>query len=177
MKLLKNQKGYALLLVLVIIVIIGIIIPLIMSSITNSARQYELTAQHLQNDKLVSMGEMYIESVVDRIVQNASENANSTVTKCLEGAKNSNDYKNCIGAELGRYQLSPTGTSEMNIQLDSNNGYKIKIVGLAVNESSIGTEKLYTVTVKGTITPFFGGKFDTSSASEFERSIKLVDIP
>lgn len=66
---LKNDRGYAFLMVLFIIVMIGIIVPPIMSSILSSASQYEITEETMQHNQLVEMGVSYFEQTVLNILE------------------------------------------------------------------------------------------------------------
>lgn len=66
---LKNDRGYAFLMVLLIIVIIGIIAPPIMSSILSSSSQYKITEETMQHNQLVEMGVSYFEQTVLNILE------------------------------------------------------------------------------------------------------------
>lgn len=66
----KNDRGYALLIVLLTIVVIGIFIPLIMTSILSSVSQYNNTEKIAQHHHLADMGALYFERTVSEAVNN-----------------------------------------------------------------------------------------------------------
>ncbi|WP_368503327.1 hypothetical protein AB3N04_13875 [Alkalihalophilus sp. As8PL] len=70
MKMIKNQRGYALLIVLLIITVIGIFAPILISNLMNSSIQFEKAEQDIQMQKMKEMGEMYAE----RALVNARSN-------------------------------------------------------------------------------------------------------
>lgn len=66
--LLKKERGYALILVLLIITILAIIATPIISNILNSTLQYKKAEQNIQMDRLREMGITYMESVVEQAI-------------------------------------------------------------------------------------------------------------
>lgn len=68
----KNERGYALLLVLLTIVIIGIFIPVIFSSIISSSSQFQKTEEDIQRGKLEQMAEVHIQNMIQKEINNFS---------------------------------------------------------------------------------------------------------
>ncbi|WP_409971962.1 type II secretion system protein [Bacillus sp. Bva_UNVM-123] len=83
MKKINEQKGYALILVLLTITIIGIFTPMIFSKLINNTQQFKKTEEQLQLRKLSDMGIIYVESAIDK----ASENAYQEVLDWLNKIK------------------------------------------------------------------------------------------
>ncbi|WP_078381917.1 Flp family type IVb pilin [Sutcliffiella halmapala] len=65
----KNERGYALLIVLLTIVIIGLFIPPIMSSILSSATQFNKSEEKVQHQNLVGMSVNYFERTVTDLLE------------------------------------------------------------------------------------------------------------
>ncbi|RSL34759.1 hypothetical protein D7Z54_02660 [Salibacterium salarium] len=63
----RNQKGYAILVVLLTITMIGIMVPVVMSNIMNSSTQYNETEEDIQLNKLAEMGAFHFEKEAERI--------------------------------------------------------------------------------------------------------------
>ncbi|MDQ0269992.1 hypothetical protein [Cytobacillus purgationiresistens] len=106
-KLMKEEKGYALIIVLLIIVVIAIITPPIVSSMINSSKQFAVSDEVIQNDRLTEMAKKFIHE------------------GRLDGLS---DQK--IVEENNKVNLSP----DHHIQMDIN-GVKIKITPIYKNKS------------------------------------------
>ena len=65
--LVKNQKGYVLIMVLLIIVIIAIMTPPVISKIMSSSTQFQKVEEDLQLEKLGDMGILYTDKAIDRV--------------------------------------------------------------------------------------------------------------
>ncbi|WP_100371703.1 type II secretion system protein [Bacillus sp. FJAT-45037] len=69
----KNEKGYALILVLLTITMIGIFIPVLLSNLLSNANQFKLAEENLQRIKLEDMAQVYINKSVNLAVNNYIE--------------------------------------------------------------------------------------------------------
>ncbi|CAM3952454.1 hypothetical protein [Alkalicoccus chagannorensis] len=61
----KNQRGYALLLVLLIIVLVGVAAPPIIANAINVVSQNQQTEEQIQLDHLEEMGTVYADAAID----------------------------------------------------------------------------------------------------------------
>jgi type II secretory pathway pseudopilin PulG len=57
----KNQHGYALLVVLLIITVIGIFAPILVNNVLSSSKQFSIVEEQMQHEKLANMAYIYID--------------------------------------------------------------------------------------------------------------------
>lgn len=68
-RLIKNEKGYALLIVLLIITLIAIFIPFLLTSTINGSKQVDTAERSIQLASLQEMGYVYIDSAVKKVIE------------------------------------------------------------------------------------------------------------
>ncbi|NEU29786.1 type II secretion system protein [bacterium LRH843] len=68
MKRINEQRGYALIVVLLTITIIGIAAPVIVTSLLNSSHQYQKAEKDIQLTKLAEMGVVYFDRTVHNYI-------------------------------------------------------------------------------------------------------------
>ena len=167
MKLLKNQVGYALVIVLLTITVIMILIPPILSNLLNSTQQYQTTEQRLQLTKLEDMGVIYFKKALN----NATEEARTNVLVWLEDQSNAasdnvaiiNQYKEELQSSLGNYGLG----SELEIIVEPNEErFKIMIDSITIEDNT-------NLSVKSSIIPSLDNKYDESNVIDQEQTINL----
>ncbi|OLS36328.1 hypothetical protein BTR22_12565 [Alkalihalophilus pseudofirmus] len=65
MHFIKNQHGYALLVVLLIITVIGIFAPILVNNVLSSSKQFIKVEEQMQHEKLANMAYLYIDKSVE----------------------------------------------------------------------------------------------------------------
>lgn len=91
MQKLKNQNGYALLVVLLLIVLVGIFTPVLMTKLFSNVEQIQKAEEKLQSDKLILMGKMYMDAAIDE-----------TINEC----RNLENAFQCFRDKIVTYQIS-----------------------------------------------------------------------
>ncbi|QOR66370.1 hypothetical protein IM538_21815 [Cytobacillus suaedae] len=84
MKYIKSEKGYALIIVLITITVIMLVIPILVSSMLNSSKQFQTTEEDIQLTKLATMGVQYTEKAVEV----SSEEAKQKTLAWIEEQRN-----------------------------------------------------------------------------------------
>ncbi|MCG1022200.1 type II secretion system protein [Sutcliffiella horikoshii] len=93
MELLKNNKGYTVLIVLLTIVVIGLIAPPLVSGVMNSTLQNKKTEEKVQAQNLIDMGKQYFRNELSQSIHALGDRSNPTQIKSklesslLEGRK------------------------------------------------------------------------------------------
>ncbi|WP_226036523.1 hypothetical protein [Aquibacillus saliphilus] len=163
MRIFKNQRGYALVIVLLTITIIALFIPPIMSNVMSSALQFQRTGEKLQLTKLEEMGQFYFESALE----GATIGAKDSLTQWLDNQPDSiiddneaivDKYKTELESELNSFE------PELEIKL---NDSRIKII-----LDSISVENR-TISVSYTITPSLDSQYDDSNSLTEEQTIGI----
>ncbi|WEG17381.1 type II secretion system protein [Alkalihalophilus pseudofirmus] len=67
MNYIKNQHGYALLVVLLIITVIGIFAPILVNNVLSSSKQFSMVEEQMQHEKLANMAYIYIDKAFESI--------------------------------------------------------------------------------------------------------------
>lgn len=162
---LKQQKGYALILVLLIITIIGLFLPLLMSNILSSSHQYEKTEKMIQLEKISEMGVIYVERAIDLASEQARLNTLSWIESQEESVPDTseiiNQYKSFLITSLTYYNLD----SEFEMIFDEES-YRYKAI---INLIDNGTN----LKVKYTITSSIDREYQETNTREEERIIAL----
>ncbi|MCJ8006995.1 hypothetical protein ACFFF5_00245 [Lederbergia wuyishanensis] len=153
--LIKKQRGYALIVVLLIITIIAIITPPLISKIMNGALQYKKAEQNIQLEKLREMGITYIKSVV-----NESVNEINTEADALD---NPTAYKNKVESYILQVLPEFQITKKFN---KSENQFR-----LIINSINLDTSNRIVITYQ--ITPSIKNNVDEKYTSQEEIVIRL----
>ncbi|MEC2072275.1 type II secretion system protein [Alkalihalophilus marmarensis] len=69
MNCIKNQQGYALLVVLLIITVIGISAPILVNNVLSSSNQFSMVEEQMQHEKLSNMAYIYIDRTFEEIAK------------------------------------------------------------------------------------------------------------
>ncbi|MED3571439.1 hypothetical protein [Cytobacillus praedii] len=168
MRKLKEQGGYALLIVLLAVTLIGIFTPLIFSKLMNSTQQFQKTEQGIQLHKLSEMGTVYVENAISVAGNHAKEGVTKWIkqkdpTKPAPTNQEISEYfYRLFTAELGNYIPSPSFIKEM-----SDPKYKFK---MAIDSISLGNS---TLDVSYTITPSLNNQFDGKNERKGNKAISI----
>ncbi|WP_017186713.1 hypothetical protein [Alkalibacillus haloalkaliphilus] len=146
----NNERGFALILVLIIIAVISITLPVIMTNLTNSAMQYQRSEEQLQLDKLEDMGVNFTNEVLKKVEDLALEQTKdwlSSVATTPSKDNVSQYYTNELSQALNGYNLF-NGT-----QVNVEGGYAFE-----TNIEDIVVEDVTTIIVEFSIQHLFKGK-------------------
>lgn len=138
MKYFKSQQGFALILVLFIIIIIAIIAPPLVTSVTSSMKQNNITEERNQVLKTSEMGQKYFQQYVKKIEKQLQEKLDSqldTIVKNIESSCTDSKTVDCnelkveslksttetLTKSYGNKFLVDFFTSEVNYDEDSSN--------------------------------------------------------
>lgn len=175
MKTLKEQRGYALIIVLLIITIIGIFTPLIMNKLLNNTHQFQKTEEKMQLNKLSDMGVIYVEHAIDKAGEDASIKVSRWLQEIQEKQENdpnvltptdseiAEKYKQFFESELDTYIPNRILIQEMSEQK-----YQFKI---EIDPPNLENDN--TIDVSYTITPSLDTKFDEKNTKTGHKTISI----
>jgi len=161
MRLLKKQKGYVLILVLVIIVIIGIFTPVIISNLLSSNLQFRSTEKNIKLENLQIMSITYVEKAIDESAKEAQKKVNEWVGKQTTTPIENQVIKEFFSLfEIELKMFIPKGEIIVKM-MDSNQQFKVVISAIETPsishsivvkykvESSLDKKKLVNSSING----------------------------
>ncbi|GAA0450496.1 hypothetical protein [Alkalibacillus silvisoli] len=161
-----NEQGFALIIVLLIIAILGMLLPLVMSNLLNSAKEYQRTEEYVQLNKLEDMGVHLINEAIDQSEEVASLQTQNWIdnhTSTPIDASITQNYKNELAKALSDYDLD--------------NGLKLNVKkGDYANEVMIDDILIVsdmTIVVNYSVLPNIPGQEINRARTEGSRTINL----
>ncbi|RCW66391.1 hypothetical protein [Saliterribacillus persicus] len=163
----KNQNGYALLIVLLSITIIMLLIPPILVNILNATTQYKKTEELIQLEKMEVMGITFVEHAIEAASNTALENLeewmeNQSSSVLENNAAIISRYEVELEAELATYGLNP----QHEIILDpAKFRFKMEIKEIDIEDS--------TIILSYDITPSATGQYHDENVISEDQTVDL----
>lgn len=169
MRTLKEQKGNALIIVLLIITLIGIFTPIMINKLMNNSLQFQKAEERLQLNKLTDMGSTYTKQAIDT----AGDEARNAVNIWLEEEPQ-------IKTPPSDEKIVRKFYSEFRTSLGRYFSYKEKMrkekFSLRIEINEIKLESTNVIGVSYTISPSLGITDDSVEEKNIKKGHKTVSI-
>jgi hypothetical protein len=159
----KNEKGYALIIVLLTITVIMLVVPVLVSTMLNSSKQFQMTEEEIQLTKLAAMGVQYTEKAVEVASEAAKQKTLAWIEQQSLASDPSEEAKRSKFIEFLKEELQNSFFPSDQI-----------VISLQPNRYMYRVEVSIDNSVKYTVFPSVNGQFSSEDSIEGQIEVNVT---